>query len=73
MRVAGGEPLSRRHLDYVAKAVLATNESGEPLTSDQLGEMFIASTLQRMIDLRILGDRDAARRTAVVNWLSGRP
>ena len=43
---ATGDPLSRRHLDHVAKAVLAASDSGEPLDADQIGDAFATSVLR---------------------------
>jgi hypothetical protein len=68
-----GDPLTRRHLDHVAKAVLATSGSGEPLDADQIGEAFASSVLQRMADLRIVMADDAAGRARVGRWLLGAP
>ena len=66
-----GDPLTRRHLDHVAKAVLATSGSGEPLDADQIGEAFASSVLQRLADLRIVTPDDAASRARVGRWLLG--
>ena len=66
-----GEPLTRRHLDHVAKAVLATKGSGEPLDADQIGEAFTGAVLQRLADLRIVPVDDAASRARVGRWLLG--
>ena len=66
-----GDPLTRRHLDHVAKAVLATNGSGEPLDADRIGEAFAGSVLQRLADLRIVTADDAASRARVGRWLLG--
>jgi ppGpp synthetase/RelA/SpoT-type nucleotidyltranferase len=66
-----GEPLTRRHLDHVAKAVLAASESGEPLDADQIGETFASSVLQRLADLRIVTTDNAASRARVGRWLLG--
>ncbi len=66
-----GDPLTRRHLDHVAKAVLATSESGEPLDADQIGETFTGAVLQRLADLRIVPADDAAGRARVGRWLLG--
>ena len=66
-----GDPLTRRHLDHVAKAVLATSGSGEPLDADQIGEAFAGSVLQRMADLRIVTEDNAASRARVGRWLLG--
>lgn len=66
-----GDPLTRRHLDHVAKAVLATSGSGEPLDADQIGEAFASSVLQRMADLRIVTQDNAASRARVGRWLLG--
>ncbi|MGA9277843.1 GTP pyrophosphokinase [Ilumatobacter sp.] len=66
-----GDPLSRRHLDLVAKTVLASSESGEPLDADQIGEAFAVAVLQRMTDLRVVSVDDAAGRARVGRWLLG--
>ena len=66
-----GNPLTRRHLDHVAKAVLATSESGEPLDADQIGDAFAGSVLQRLADLRIVTADNAASRARVGRWLLG--
>ena len=66
-----GDPLTRRHLDHVAKAVLATSGSGEPLDADQIGEAFASSVLQRMADLRIVTQDNASSRARVGRWLLG--
>jgi hypothetical protein len=66
---ATGEPVSRRHLDYVAKAVMAGSTTGEPMSAAAIGDAFAAWTLQRMADLRIVGATDAPRRTAIARWL----
>jgi len=66
-----GNPLTRRHLDHVAKAVLATSESGEPLDADQIGDAFASSVLLRLADLRIVTVDDAASRARVGRWLLG--
>jgi ppGpp synthetase/RelA/SpoT-type nucleotidyltranferase len=68
---ATGEPLSRRHLDHVAKAVLATSAAGEPLDADQIGDAFATSVLDRMADLRIVKADNAASRARVGRWLLG--
>ena len=68
---ATGDPLSRRHLDHVAKAVLAVNDSGDPLDAKQIGDAFTTSVLDRMADLRIVKVDDAASRGRVGRWLLG--
>jgi hypothetical protein len=70
---ASGEPLSRRHLDYVAKALMAASDTGEPLDASQIGDVFVTTTLQRMADLRILSEQNAKRRAAVARWLLSEP
>ncbi len=66
-----GNPLSRRHLDHVAKAVLAASDSGEPLGADQLADTFATSVLQRLADLRIVPTGNAPARARVTRWLLG--
>jgi hypothetical protein len=68
---ATGDPLTRRHLDHVAKAVLAASESGEPLDAHQIGEAFANSVLTRLADLRIVTADDAASRARIGRWLLG--
>lgn len=68
---ATGEPLSRRHLDYVAKSVFAASDADDPLTAGQVADVFTSSVLQRMVELRIVGATNAPRRTAVARWLLG--
>lgn len=68
---ATGDPLTRRHLDHVAKAVLAATESGDPLDAHQIGEAFASSVLTRLADLRIVAADDAAGRARVGRWLLG--
>lgn len=66
-----GEPLSRRHLDYVAKAVLAATESGEPLAADKIGDVFTSSVLERLAELRIVPTGNASARARIGRWLLG--
>ncbi len=66
-----GDPLSRRHLDYVAKAVLAATESGEPLDAGQIGDVFAMSVLERLAELRIVPTGDGAARARIGRWLLG--
>lgn len=68
---AAGTTLSRRHLDYVAKAVLSVDGAGEPLDADALAEVFANHTLQRLVDLRILDPKQRKARSAVKKWLAG--
>jgi len=70
---ATGEPLSRRHLDYVAKTVFAATDADDPLTDGQVADVFTTAVLERMAELRIVNKADAARRTAVARWLLGEP
>lgn len=67
---AAGVAVSRRHLDYVAKSVLAATESGEPRPADEIAVVFTAQTVQRMTDLRILGGRNRKGKAAVKRWLN---
>ncbi len=51
---ASGVSMSRRHLDYVAKAVVDPGKVSEPLNAEAIAERFANLTVQRMIDFRIL-------------------
>lgn len=66
-----GEPLSRRHLDYVIKAVLAATESGDPLDADRIGDVFATSVLERLAELRIVPTGNAPARARIGRWLLG--
>ncbi len=66
-----GDPLSRRHLDYVAKALLAATESGEPLDAGQIGDVFAMSVLERLAELRIVPTGDGRARARIGRWLLG--
>ena len=68
---ASGDPLSRRHLDHVAKVVLTATDGGGPLSAEQIGDTFTTAVLQRMAELRIVKQGNAARRSAVARWLVG--
>lgn len=69
---AAGKSISRRHLDYVAKAVLfADEERQQPMDATEIGELFATLTLQRMADLRLLGPKSRRGRAAVRRWLRG--
>lgn len=66
---AAGETVSRRHLDYVAKSVLTTDSDGRPLDASAIAETFADLTLQRMVDLRIIGARDHKQQSQIQRWL----
>jgi hypothetical protein len=68
---AAGEPLSRRHLDHVAKTVFAASGAEHPLPAEETGDVFAAAVLQRMAELRIVDAHNAARRTVIARWLLG--
>lgn len=63
-----GDAASRRHLDYVARAVVGASDTGVPLSADALRDRFVDQTLQRMVDLRIL-EVDSRASRAVRQWL----
>ncbi len=66
-----GAPVSRRHLDFVAKAVIGATDSGEPLDADHIGDVFAGTVLERLAELRIVPADDAVRRARVGRWLLG--
>lgn len=65
---ADGDRLSRRHLDYVAKSLLSADSSGRPIEASAIATMFADLTLQRMADLRIVGERDLKQRAQIQRW-----
>ncbi len=79
---AGGTSLSRRNLDYVAKALLATDWSRTQASSDPTGPpppgaaalaaRFADQTIQRMMELRILDSEASRGASKVERWLTGR-
>lgn len=66
---ASGEPMARRNFDYVAKALLAREGAGEPLDAESIAASFATLTIQRMTDLRILGERNRKGRARVRRWI----
>ena len=68
-----GDTLSRRHLDYVAKSLLAAEGDGSPLDAEAIARTFSDLTLQRMTDLRIIGERDHKQRAQIRRWLGTDP
>ncbi len=72
---ARGHSLSRRHLAYVARAMLSNDAGGagdrsDPLDADEIAELFTNQTLARMAELRIVGARNRRGRAMVRAWLS---
>ncbi len=72
---AAGAPSSRRTLDYIVKALLAT-ENTSPVgrgswNGQELAELFATTTIQRMVELRILDDTKSKAATRVRNWITG--
>jgi ppGpp synthetase/RelA/SpoT-type nucleotidyltranferase len=66
-----GDPLSRRHLDHVARAVLSAETSSEPLGAAQIGDVFTTAVLDRLADLRIVAANNATTRARIGHWLLG--
>lgn len=71
LAVERGESLSRRHVDHVAKTVMAARESGAPLDAATVADVFASSVLQRLAELRIVPTSNAAARARVGRWLLG--
>jgi ppGpp synthetase/RelA/SpoT-type nucleotidyltranferase len=66
---SAGDRVSRRHLDYVAKSLLTNEEDLQPLDAGAIARGFADLTLQRMADLRIIGERDHKQRAHIERWL----
>jgi hypothetical protein len=66
---ATGEPVSRRHLDHVAKVVVGSSNAGRPLDSAEIADVFASATLQRLVDLRVISQTSKKRRGAIRDWL----
>ena len=66
---SAGDTVSRRHLDYVAKSLLTAESDGRPLDAAAIASSFSDLTLQRMTDLRIIGERDHKQRAQIQRWL----
>lgn len=69
---AAGASLSRRHLDYVAKAVFPAGQQLEPLDAQEIAGRFATLTVQRMVDFRILGAKNNRTRAKIMAWLGAR-
>lgn len=65
-----GEPLARRHFDFVAKALLGDEQLDGAPGAEKIASGFAAITLQRMADLRILGERNRKGRARVRQWMA---
>lgn len=69
-----GASISRRALDYVVKALLATDETPTarrgPRSGQVLADMFAAHTIQRMVELRILDDVSSKAAARVEQWIA---
>ncbi|MFT5267808.1 MAG: ppGpp synthetase/RelA/SpoT-type nucleotidyltransferase [Acidimicrobiales bacterium] len=70
---SAGNTVSRRHLDYVAKSLLTAESDGHPLDAAAIATNFADLTLQRMTDLRIIGERDRKQRAQIQRWLGTDP
>lgn len=70
---SAGDTVSRRHLDYVAKSLLTAEGDGRPLDAAAIARSFADLTLQRMTDLRIIGERDHKQRAQIERWLGTDP
>jgi len=70
---SAGDTVSRRHLDYVAKSLLTTVDDLQPLDAAAIARSFSDLTLQRMADLRIIGERDHKQRAQIQRWLGADP
>jgi ppGpp synthetase/RelA/SpoT-type nucleotidyltranferase len=68
---ADGSELSRRSFAHVAWVVLGQDDGGEPLDAAAIADSFISATLQRMDDLRIIGQSDRKARSSMARWLRG--
>ncbi|MCP4963733.1 MAG: RelA/SpoT domain-containing protein [bacterium] len=66
---SAGDTVSRRHLDYVAKSLLTNEGDLHPLDAAAIARNFTDLTLQRMADLRIIGERDHKQRAQIKRWL----
>jgi ppGpp synthetase/RelA/SpoT-type nucleotidyltranferase len=70
---SSGDTVSRRHLDYVAKSILAAEDDLQPLDASAIAQSFADFTLQRMAELRIIGERDHKQRAQIQRWLGADP
>ncbi len=70
---SAGDTVSRRHLDYVTKSLLTTVDDLQPLDAAAIARSFSDLTLQRMADLRIIGERDHKQRAQIQRWLGADP
>ena len=69
-----GVSRSRRTLDYVVKALLATEETSpvgqSPWNSNDIAHLFATNTLERMVELRILDDTTSKAARRVKQWIT---
>ncbi len=67
-----GTALSRRHLDYVAKAVMSSDDASvvSPIDARSMAERFAETTVRRMIDLRLIRSDDRDAIGTITTWLN---
>ncbi len=73
---AAGMSVSRRTLQYVVKALFASDESwpdgaGPAPTDATLAQGFASHTVQRMVELRVLDDAESKAASRIRRWLTG--
>ena len=66
---ATGEPLARRHVEPVVRALVAEGE-GAPRSAATLAEDVASWAQQRMVELRIVGARNRRARSEVRRWIA---
>jgi ppGpp synthetase/RelA/SpoT-type nucleotidyltranferase len=65
-----GVAVSRRHLDYVAKAIFATGaDDADPLRADAIADRFADLTIERMVGFRIVPADDEQAAARIRAWL----
>ncbi len=68
-----GAPLARRPVEYVVKSLLSTDDptTMRPATPPALAARFAGSTVQRLVELRIVDGPASKAAAAVERWITG--
>ena len=66
---AAGVRVSRRHLDYVAKAITQGEQLTAPMRSSEIAAKFTEVVLQRMTELRLLDPNKSDQTAPIYTWL----
>lgn len=66
---SSGQPLARRHVEAVVRDLVAET-GGAPRAAEDLADSYATITQQRLVELRLMGNRNRNARAAVRRWIA---